>query len=63
MHYSRVLDVKYVMNNGEILCRLKILKYTYDLDNLICVCIRYHRVIEGMTLEEVLKYIKDVNPY
>ncbi len=30
----------------------------YDLDNLIYVCIRCHRVIEGMNVEEILKHIR-----
>ncbi|CAI3641792.1 5-methylcytosine-specific restriction enzyme A [Clostridium neonatale] len=29
----------------------------YDLDNLIYVCTRCHRAIEGMNVEEVMKYI------
>ena len=30
----------------------------YDLDNLIYVCTRCHRAIEGMNVEEILRYIK-----
>ena len=30
----------------------------YDLDNLIYVCTRCHRAIEGMNAEEILKYIR-----
>ena len=29
----------------------------YDLDNLIYVCTKCHRAIEGMNIEEILKYI------
>ena len=29
----------------------------YDLDNLIYVCTRCHRTIEGMNVEEIIKYI------
>lgn len=29
----------------------------YDLDNLIYVCIKCHRAIEGMNFEEISKYI------
>lgn len=29
----------------------------YDLDNLICVCTRCHRAIEGVNVEEILEYI------
>ena len=30
----------------------------YDLDNLIYVCTRCHRAIEGMNIEEILSYIE-----
>ena len=30
----------------------------YDLDNLIYVCIKCHRAIEGMNAEEILSYIE-----
>lgn len=29
----------------------------YDLENLIYVCTKCHRVIEGMNVEEIVKYI------
>ena len=30
----------------------------YDLDNLIYVCTRCHRIIEGMNVEEILEFIE-----
>ena len=29
----------------------------YDLDNLIYVCTKCHRDIEGMNVEEIVKYL------
>lgn len=28
-----------------------------DIDNLLCVCDEHHKIIEGMTKEEILKYV------